>query len=51
VINLPGSPGGVRDGLDVLDEVLDHLVDQVSGSAQHLAPLHDGSTHEERAHE
>jgi cyclic pyranopterin phosphate synthase len=35
VINLPGSTGGVRDGLDVLDGLLDHLVDQVSGTAQH----------------
>jgi molybdenum cofactor synthesis domain-containing protein len=32
VINLPGSSGGVRDGLAVLDEVLDHLIDQVRGA-------------------
>jgi molybdenum cofactor synthesis domain-containing protein len=31
VINLPGSTGGVRDGLGVLDGVLDHAVDQVGG--------------------
>lgn len=31
VINLPGSTGGVRDGLAVLGEVLDHLLDQISG--------------------
>ncbi|WP_368499263.1 molybdenum cofactor biosynthesis protein MoaE [Herbiconiux sp. A18JL235] len=31
VVNLPGSRGGVRDGLGVLAEVLDHLVDQVHG--------------------
>jgi molybdenum cofactor synthesis domain-containing protein len=31
VINLPGSRGGVRDGLAVLDDLLDHLVDQVNG--------------------
>jgi cyclic pyranopterin phosphate synthase len=35
LVNLPGSTGGVRDGLAVLDGLLDHLVDQVSGSAQH----------------
>ena len=31
VVNLPGSAGGVRDGLAVLGEVLDHLLDQLSG--------------------
>jgi molybdenum cofactor synthesis domain-containing protein len=31
VINLPGSTGGVRDGLGVLDEVLDHALDQLAG--------------------
>ena len=35
VVNLPGSRGGVADGLAVLTELLPHLVDQVSGSAQH----------------
>ncbi|KQX05603.1 MULTISPECIES: bifunctional molybdenum cofactor biosynthesis protein MoaC/MoaB [unclassified Leifsonia] len=31
IVNLPGSPGGVRDGLAVLAEVLPHLVDQLAG--------------------
>ncbi|MDO9396612.1 MAG: MogA/MoaB family molybdenum cofactor biosynthesis protein [Herbiconiux sp.] len=31
VVNLPGSTGGVKDGLAVLATVLDHLVDQVGG--------------------
>jgi len=35
IVNLPGSPGGVDDGLDVLGEVLGHLVAQVAGGGAH----------------
>ncbi len=31
VVNLPGSPGGVRDGLDVLTDVVHHAIDQLAG--------------------
>jgi cyclic pyranopterin phosphate synthase len=31
VVNLPGSTGGVRDGLGVLAELLPHLLEQVAG--------------------
>lgn len=31
VINLPGSTGGVKDGLGVLADVLDHALDQLAG--------------------
>ncbi|MEA9987089.1 MULTISPECIES: MogA/MoaB family molybdenum cofactor biosynthesis protein [Subtercola] len=31
VLNLPGSTGGVKDGLGLLDDVLDHMVDQLRG--------------------
>ncbi|ACQ79950.1 molybdenum cofactor biosynthesis protein C [Beutenbergia cavernae DSM 12333] len=35
VVNLPGSPSGVTDGLAVLDGVLDHLLAQVAGGGAH----------------
>jgi molybdenum cofactor synthesis domain-containing protein len=31
IVNLPGSPGGVRDGWDVLAPVLRHAIDQIRG--------------------
>ncbi len=32
VVTLPGSPGGVRDGMAVLSPLLSHLLEQVLGS-------------------
>jgi molybdopterin biosynthesis enzyme MoaB len=31
IVNLPGSSGGVRDGMAVLSPILAHAVDQVRG--------------------
>ncbi|MBL8932784.1 MAG: MogA/MoaB family molybdenum cofactor biosynthesis protein [Kineosporiaceae bacterium] len=31
IVNLPGSPGGCRDGMAVLREILPHAVDQIGG--------------------
>ena len=41
IVNLPGSPGGVEDGMAVLGRILQHAVDQVHGGdhrpAQNIA--------------
>lgn len=31
IVNLPGSTGGVRDGMSVLQSVIDHAVEQAKG--------------------
>ncbi|MHA7276593.1 MogA/MoaB family molybdenum cofactor biosynthesis protein [Arthrobacter sp. Hz1] len=35
VINLPGSPGGVKDGLAVLKPLLGHICSQLEGKSEH----------------
>jgi molybdenum cofactor synthesis domain-containing protein len=39
IINLPGSPGGVKDGLAVLEQWIEHAVDLVRGeNTAHRSP-------------
>lgn len=48
LINLPGSPGGVRDGLAVLQPLIGHICTQLEGNrdAGHEGPGHEGPEHQ-----
>ncbi|PQZ92865.1 molybdenum cofactor biosynthesis protein [Arthrobacter sp. MYb227] len=35
IVNLPGSPSGVMDGLNVLDPLIEHICDQIEGRHGH----------------
>ena len=35
IINLPGSPNGVRECFEVIRPVLQHAIDQISGNVKH----------------
>jgi len=35
VVNLPGSPGGVKDGIAMLEPLLEHLLAQAAGGSDH----------------
>jgi molybdenum cofactor biosynthesis protein B len=38
LVNLPGSPGGVRDGVAVLATVVGHALAQLRGAGDHASP-------------
>jgi molybdopterin adenylyltransferase len=47
IINLPGSTNGVKEGLAILEQFLDHAVDLLSGAnTAHRAPLTAPASHD-----
>lgn len=50
VVNLPGSTGGVRDGLGVLEGVLEHAVEQLHGADHAGSGTGDPAVHQPGHH-
>lgn len=46
VVNLPGSPAGVSDGLAVLDEVIEHILQQLGHSDDRGHAPHQRHNHQ-----
>ena len=42
IINLPGSPKAIREGLEIIMEVIPHAVEKIRGSAEDCAPGEKG---------
>jgi molybdenum cofactor synthesis domain-containing protein len=47
IVNLPGSSGGVRDGMAVLRPILVHAVDQIRGGDHVRSDAHPAGTDQE----
>ncbi|MCK9901413.1 molybdenum cofactor biosynthesis protein [Parafrankia colletiae] len=50
VVNLPGSTGGVRDGIGVLTPVIAHAIAQLRGDTNHADPSHAAPSHSDPSH-
>jgi molybdenum cofactor synthesis domain-containing protein len=46
IVNLPGSSGGVRDGMNVLRQILVHAVDQIRGGDHVRTDAITGHSHQ-----